>query len=177
MYGYCCLPKSNEWVKCMIQTFFTPQNIFSQLCDHVVCNHNQHIKSAAKCDMGTQFMRGVHGYATQRVFVAILILLIFGRRTTRKNGLVEIRVHYICEWHQEINNIDALLYNRVAVTRKRDTLQWCHLTLHKILCVCWCSCCESRAGKTCERSCEHGAPKCCILVRCSKCDHFHEAFL
>ena len=113
----------------MIQTFFTPQNIFSQLCDHVVCNLKQHIKYAVKCDMGTQFMRGVHGCATPRVFVTIQILRIYGRRTTRKNDRFEIRVKYTCEWHQEIKNIDALLCNRVAVTQlgRGDTPQWCHL--------------------------------------------------
>ena len=60
VYGYCCLPESDEKVTCMIHPFFTPQNICSQLCDQALCNHNQHIKHAAMCDMGNQFMRGVH---------------------------------------------------------------------------------------------------------------------
>ena len=92
VYGYCCLPKSNEYVICMVHQFFTQQNICSQWCDQVVCNHSQHIKYAAKCDMGSQFMRGVHGYATQLVFVALVILYMFCERTTRKNDLVELHL-------------------------------------------------------------------------------------
>ena len=51
------------------------------------------------------------------MFFTILIRQIFGRRTTRKNDLVEIRVQYTCEWHQDTAVIDALLYHRVAVTQ------------------------------------------------------------
>ena len=84
--------KSNDYVTCMVHPVFTQQNICSQWCDQVLCNHSQHIKYAAKCDMGSQFMRGVHGYATQLVFVALVILHMFCERTTRKNDPVELHL-------------------------------------------------------------------------------------
>ena len=120
VYGYCCLPKSNEYVTCMVHPFFTQQNICSQWCDQVLCNHSQ---------LGSQFMRGVHGYATQLVFVALVILHMFCQRTTRKNDLVE----FYCEWRRGIATTHALQCQWIGseAARKRDTPQWCQLTLQR----------------------------------------------